>query len=209
MEKSAEPLKRRIEASLFVAVLALGWRYPLLGWCLALNVAVGLAGAVRHGGRHGCGNFCPRGAFYAMLPDTGRRVPPGLLAKKTSIYVMAAMFAGLLAWLRPATLREWGFLFWTAIAITTTIGLAGWLVFNRWFWCSVCPMGKIYKTIRPGRSGIRVGGACVKCGQCAKACPFGFFLPGAAVDGVFRNPDCLLCRRCAERCPKKALSVGE
>lgn len=208
MEKSAEPLKCRIEAALFVAVLALGWRYPLLGWCLALNVAVGLAGAVRHGGRHGCGNFCPRGAFYAMLPDTGRKVPPGLLAKKTSIYVMAAMFAGLLAWLRPATLREWGFLFWTAIAITTTIGLAGWLVFNRWFWCSVCPMGKIYKTIRPGRSGIRVGGACVKCGQCAKACPFGFFPPGAAVDGVFRNPDCLLCRRCAERCPKKALSVG-
>ncbi len=208
MEKSAEPLKRRIEAALFVAVLALGWRYPLLGWCLALNVAVGLAGAVRHGGRHGCGNFCPRGAFYAMLPDTGRKVPPGLLAKKTSIFVMAAMFAGLLAWLRPATLREWGFLFWTAIAITTTIGLAGWLVFNRWFWCSVCPMGKIYKTIRPGRSGIRVGGTCVKCGQCAKACPFGFFPPGAAVDGVFRNPDCLLCRRCAERCPKKALSVG-
>lgn len=209
MKKSAEPLKRRIEAALFVAVLALGWRYPLLGWCLALNVAVGLAGAVRHGGRHGCGNFCPRGAFYAMLPDTGRRVPPGLLAKKTSIFVMAAMFAGLLAWLRPATLREWGFLFWTAIAITTTIGLAGWLVFNRWFWCSVCPMGKIYKTIRPGKSGIRVGEACVKCGQCAKACPFGFFPPGAVVEGVFRNPDCLLCRRCAERCPKNALSVGE
>ena len=204
---STRTLKRHVEAALFVIVLALGWRYPYLAWCLVVNVAVGLAGAIRHGGRHGCGNFCPRGAFYSLLPDTGRRVPPGLLARKTSIAVMAAMFAGLAVWLRPASVREWGFLFWTAIAITTGIGLAGWLVFNRYFWCSVCPMGKIYKAINPGKSGIRVDASCVKCGLCSKACPFGFFPPGAARDGVFRNPDCLFCRRCADRCPKHALAV--
>ena len=203
---SMKNLKTKVEALLFVIVLVLGWRYPYLAYCLFVNVAVGLAGALRHGGRHGCGTFCPRGAFYSMLPDTGRKVPPKLLAKKTSLFMMVVMVAGLYLWIRPATIRDWGLLFYAMIAITTTIGLVGWLVFNRYFWCSVCPMGKIYKAIRPGRSAIRVADTCVKCGLCAKACPFGFNPPKDAQDGLFRNPDCIHCRRCVERCPKKALS---
>ena len=198
---------RAVEALMFVFVLALGWRYPYLSYCMFLNVAAGLVGALRHGGRHGCGNICPRGAFYSFLPDTGRKLPVGLLARKTSLIVMAVMLVGLALWLRPASIRAWGMLFYIMIAVTTTVGLVGGLVFNRFFWCSVCPMGKIYKTIRPCRSGIRVAASCVKCGLCAKACPFGFFPPGAAGDGVFRNPDCMLCRRCVERCPRHALSV--
>lgn len=201
--------KRWVEAGLFVAVLALGWKWPVLAYCLAINVAVGLAGAIRHGGRHGCGNFCPRGAFYSLLPDTGRKVPPGLLARKTSIGVMLALVAALAAWMRPASFLAWGRLFYVMIAITTGVGLVGWLVFNRFFWCSICPMGKIYKSIRPGRTGIRVADACVKCGLCAKVCPFGFFPPSAAdsPDRLFLNPDCMFCRRCVLRCPKGALSV--
>ena len=57
------PVKRGIEATLFVAVLALGWRYPWLGWCIVINVAVGLVLAVLRGGRQGCGNFCPKKAL--------------------------------------------------------------------------------------------------------------------------------------------------
>lgn len=199
--------KRRLEALAFVAVLGLGWRYPVLAYCLVMNVAVGLVGALRHGGRHGCGNFCPRGAFYSMLPDTGRVLPGKLLKGRASIAVMLAMVAGLAAWMRPTTFLDWGRLFYAMIAITTAVGLAGWLAFNRHFWCAVCPMGKIYKSIRPGTSGIRVDETCVKCGLCAKACPFGFFPPTQADGGVFRNPDCLLCQRCVERCPKGALSL--
>lgn len=199
--------KRFIEALMFVVVLALGWRYPILAYCMFLNVAVGIYGALRHGGRHGCGTFCPRGAFYSFLPDTGRKVPAGLLARKTSTAVMVAMLVGLVLWLRPATIRGWGMLFYIMIAITTTVGLIGWLVFNRYFWCSICPMGKIYKTITPYKIGIRVADTCVKCGLCAKACPFNFFPPENAGDGVFRNPDCMHCRRCIERCPKHALSL--
>ena len=90
--------------------------------------------------------------------------------------------------------------------LTTAFGIVGWLVFNRYFWCSICPMGKIYKMIQPGKSGIRVADGCVKCGLCAKQCPFGFFPPAAAKDGVFRDPDCMHCLRCVERCPKHALS---
>ena len=150
----------------------------------------------------------PRGAFYSLLPDTGRKVPPALLKKNLSIVMMVAMFAGLALWLRPTSLRAWGMLLYIMIAITTTIGIIGWLVFNRYFWCSVCPMGKIYKTIWPLKNGLRVADTCVKCGLCAKACPFGFFPPGDAKDDQFRNPDCMHCRRCVERCPRHALSLS-
>ena len=199
--------KRIIGALLFAGILILGWRYPLLAYCMFLNVAVGLYGALRHGGRHGCGTFCPRGAFYSFLPDTGRKVPAGLLSRKTSIAVMVMMLIGLTLWLRPTTIRGWGMLFYIMIAVTTTVGLIGWLVFNRFFWCAICPMGKIYKMIRPNKTGIRVADTCVKCGLCAKACPFSFFPPESAADGVFQNPDCMHCRRCMERCPKHALSL--
>ena len=204
--KTVSP-KRALEALLFVAVLVLGWRYPILAYCMFLNVAVGLIGALRHGGRHGCGTFCPRGAFYSFLPDTARKLPAGLLARKASIAVMAAMVLGLALLLRPTSFRDWGLLLYIMIVITTTVGLIGWLVFNRYFWCSVCPMGKIYKMIHPYRTGIRVTDACVKCGLCAKACPFGLFPPGNTRDGVFHDPDCMHCRRCVERCPKHALSL--
>ena len=206
-KKKPFPVKRAVAALLFAIILALGWRYPLLAYCMFLNVAVGIVGALRHGGRHGCGTFCPRGAFYSFLPDTGRKLPAGLLAHKTSIAVMAVMLLGLAIWLRPNSIRAWGMLFYIMIVITTTVGLIGWLVFNRYFWCSICPMGKIYKMIRPGKSGIRVADSCVKCGLCAKQCPFGFFPPGAAKDGVFHDPDCMHCLRCVERCPKHALTL--
>ena len=206
MKWNFKTVKRYGGALAFAVILALGWRYPYLAYCMFLNVAVGLYGALRHGGRHGCGTFCPRGAFYSLLPDTGRKVPAGLLKRKASILVMIAMLAGLVLWLRPNTLRSWGMVFYLMIVITTAVGLVGWLFFNRWFWCSICPMGKIYKTIRPGKSGLRVAESCVKCGLCAKACPFGFFPAGAAKDGVFRDPDCMHCLRCAERCPKRALT---
>lgn len=199
--------KRGILALMFVGILALGWRYPYLSYCMFINVAVGIVGLLRHGGRHGCGTFCPRGALYSFLPDTGRKVPVGLLARNTSIAVMILLLAGLIIWLRPTTIRSWGMVFYIMIVVTTTVGLIGWLVFNRYFWCSVCPMGKIYKIIRPNATAIRVADTCVKCGICSKACPFNFFPPEKAQDGLFRDPDCMHCRRCIERCPKRALSM--
>ena len=206
-KKKPFPVMRAVGALMFAVVLALGWRYPLLAYCMFLNVAVGIFGALRHGGRHGCGTFCPRGAFYSFLPDTGRKLPAGLLARRTSILVMLVMLLGLAIWLRPDSIRAWGMLFYIMIAVTTTVGLVGWLVFNRYFWCAVCPMGKIYKMIRPGKTGIRVAESCVKCKLCMKACPFGFFPPGATEGGVFRHADCMHCLRCIERCPKRALAL--
>lgn len=206
MNWNFKKVKRYVGALAFVIILVLGWRYPYLAYCMFLNVAVGLFDAVRHGGRHGCGNFCPRGAFYSILPDTKRNVPIGLLNRKSSIFVMIVMVTCLTIILRPTTFREVGMLLYIMIVITTTIGLIGWLIFNRYFWCAICPMGKIYKTIQPEKSGIRVADSCVKCKLCEQQCPFGFFPPDTAKDGVFVNPDCMHCLCCVERCPKHALT---
>ena len=67
----------------------------------------------------------PRGAFYSLLPETGRKGPPALLKENLSIVMMVAMFAGLAQWLRPTSLRAWGMLLYIMIAITTTIGFTG------------------------------------------------------------------------------------
>lgn len=206
MKRKGPTIKRGLEAAAFVAVLALGWRIPWLSYCLAINVAVGLAGAFLHGGRHGCGTFCPRGAFYSFLPDTGRKIPRKLLAGKTSLFVMPLLLAALWAAFRPETARDWGVVLYAMIAVTTAAGLAGWLLANRHFWCAVCPMGKLYKAIRPGKTALAVDGTCVGCGLCAKACPFGFDPPKESVGGLFRNADCMHCGRCVARCPKGALS---
>lgn len=207
MKKNKPSIKRLVEAAMFLIVIGLGWRYPYLAYCLFLNVAVGIFSALRRGGRHGCGNFCPRGAFYSFLPDTGRKVPPGLLAKKTSLFVMVVLIVVLAVIMRPTSVRDWGMLFYVMIVITTTVGIVGWLVFNRYFWCSICPMGKIYKTIRPGHTGIYVAENCVKCGLCSKTCPFAFSPPERAKDGLFLDSDCIHCQRCVERCPKQALTL--
>ena len=53
MKWNFKNVKRYGGALAFVIILALGWRYPWLAYCMFLNVAVGLFDAVRHGGRHG------------------------------------------------------------------------------------------------------------------------------------------------------------
>ena len=49
----------------------------------------------------------------------------------------------------------------------------------------------------------------VKCGLCSKACPFGFNPSRDALNGLFRNPDCIHCRRCIDRCPRHALAMDD
>ena len=95
MKWNFKTVKRYGGAPAFVTIPAPGWRYTCLACCMFLNVAAELFDAVRHGGRHGCGSFCPRGAFYSLLPDTGSKVPAGLLKRRTSIFFMIAMVVGL------------------------------------------------------------------------------------------------------------------
>ncbi|MCQ2380441.1 MAG: 4Fe-4S dicluster domain-containing protein [Victivallaceae bacterium] len=198
---------RWVRTAIFLLVLLLGWRYPVLAYCMFLDVALGIAGAIGKGGRYGCGNYCPRGAFLALLPDTGRHLPDAFFRKRLSWYLMPLLLAGLIAIVRPTGFSAWGKVFYFMILTTTVIGIVGGMVFNRGFWCSVCPMGKCFKLINGEKAGIEVADGCVSCEKCVKSCPFGFNPPGNAKDGVFATPDCMRCGRCVEACPKSLLKT--
>ncbi|MDD4816437.1 MAG: 4Fe-4S binding protein [Victivallaceae bacterium] len=212
MEKNKRGARRRrilkvVMAAAFVAVLAFGWKYPWLAYCMFLSVAAGVVGALRRGGRYGCGNLCPRGAFYRLLPDTGRKLPHWAGRNVWLAGVVPAVMAALIAATRPGwSWREWGVVFFGMIVVTTLIGLAGYLVWNRGFWCAMCPMGKIFRRINPEKNRLTAAASCVRCGRCVKACPFQFD-PGASAgkDG-FTEAGCIKCGRCVEVCPVGALS---
>lgn len=46
--------------------IALGWKYPLLGFSVLLVMITAMAGGVL-GGRYVCGTLCPRGSFLTEL----------------------------------------------------------------------------------------------------------------------------------------------
>ena len=194
-------------AALFLAVLLLGWRFPLLAYCMFLNVAAGIFGAFYSGGHAGCGTLCPRGAFYRLLPNKKRSLPRFLFHGAWSVWFMLPVLAGLLVWIRPgASWTAWGSVFYGMILATTVFGLSGALLFNRGFWCALCPMGRLYQKIMPEKNRLRIGSSCVHCGKCSGRCPLQFNPSEDAAAGVFQNSACMKCGECVEVCPKKALS---
>ena len=84
--------------------------------------------------------------------------------------------------------------------IVLTFGLG---FFERRFWCSyVCPTGALFSICNVFRlTERRVSGACVRCGQCAKACSF------AAINHDFstRFLNCTFCQTCGGVCPAGAI----
>ncbi len=193
-------------AAAFVAVLALGWKYPWLAYCMFFTVAGGVFGALREGGRYGCGNFCPRGAFYRLLPDTGRKLPRRVGKNVWLAGLVPAVMLALIIVVRPGlSWLAWGTVFYGMIAATTAVGIVGYIFWNRGFWCAMCPMGKIFRKINPEKNRLTVDAACVHCGKCVKACPFQYN-PGAfAGKGEFPEPGCVKCGRCVAACPVGAL----
>jgi len=74
------------------------------------------------------------------------------------------------------------------------------------FWCRhLCPSGALLSL--PARLRLvrrTVGGACTRCGRCARECPFGAIGP----DAVERPMECASCRTCSGVCPEKAVRFG-
>ena len=49
-----------------VATIALGWKYPVLGYSVPLVMIVGIVGSFFNG-RYVCGHLCPRGGFLDRI----------------------------------------------------------------------------------------------------------------------------------------------
>jgi len=58
----SQPLYRWLLAIFMLTVIAVGWKYPLLGFAVPIAMLTGMAGGLFRG-RYACGNICPMAVF--------------------------------------------------------------------------------------------------------------------------------------------------
>ncbi len=217
MEKHQEFRQRRrlkqfFMAPVFVAILILGWFYPLLGYFIPLCMLFGIALSFSRG-RKWCDWYCPRGSFYdayVSVVSPQKEIPPFL----RSIYFRITVLAFLMLVMTFQLSRRWpdpykiGAFFVTLITITTVTGIILALIFHQRTWCLICPLGTLSNLIGRNRRLIQIdSGLCVECKLCVKACPIQIKPYLFKKEGVvpIKDGDCLKCGMCLAVCPKQAL----
>ena len=188
-----------------VAVIALGWWLPYLGLLCAGGDDHG------HGRRFlrrplGVRQLVPARAAFSTaswpgLPRTGPR--PKFLKKMSFRWgVFAAMMALMIGQLamHPATLANWGHVFWIMCTLTTGIGIVLSLFMHARAWCLFCPVGTVARVAAPKTARYPdINEACRACGLCDKACPMDIEVSKIHQSGVGET-DCIRCGQCAQVC---------
>ena len=183
-----------------LAVVALGWRYPYLGFVVPVVMVTGMLGGL-FAGRWVCGNLCPRGSFFDRILarlSVRRSVPSFLKSMPLRWVVFAAMMTVMISQaLRDVgNPRHWGHVFWLMCTATTLLAVVLGLWFRERAWCTFCPVGTVARALGGARHTLRRTESCRACGLCDKACPMEIG-PGHA--------DCLHCGLCAAVCPCAAV----
>ncbi|MCX7827859.1 MAG: 4Fe-4S binding protein [Thermanaerothrix sp.] len=140
-----------VSAGLYVVMLGVGWRYPLLG-----TLVFGFMGAfVLLGGRRKwCASACPRGSFLDVVWSklSPRRPAPKWLSSWRAYMVALSAFlvlfgTQLLLAHRAGglDLKALGFIFWRMCVVSSLVALPLGLWANHRTWCSFCPVGKLLR----------------------------------------------------------------
>lgn len=192
-----------------VAVLALGWKYPLAGYVVPVVVVAALVTSTFRG-RYFCGNFCPRGSFFdTWLARAGgrRKFPEFLRSLKFRPWVSLALFGFMAVRVSqaPGDWQHWGRVFWEMCMITTIIGVVLGLICRPRAWCALCPVGTLQQLIGGNRYQLNVESSCSGCAVCEKHCPLQLAIAPGRAAGRITGRDCLKCGACAVVCPKKAI----
>ncbi len=194
-----------------VITIALGWKWPILGFSVPIVMIAGIVGSFFRG-RYVCGNLCPRGAFLDRLirpVSKGKPIPTFIRTKEFRWTVLVVLMGGM-AWrisLDPTNVDHLGRVFWMMCVVTTTIAVIAGLAVNARFWCAMCPMGTMQNAIGGGNGQLEIDpeSPC-KCKVCEKVCPMNLQIVTHRATGVIAERDCIKCSECVAACPPKSLS---
>jgi len=176
-------------APIVIVVIALGWKYPLLGFAVPIVMLTGVIGAL-FGGRYMCGWLCPRGGFFdRMVSVFSRNRPvPRSLRRMPVRWVVFVALMGFMVWRilqNPGDIRHWGRVFWLMCVVTTAIGIVFGVLVHPRVWCAVCPSGTLQNALGGWRRPLRIDAeACVECLKCEKLCPFALAITEARSPGA-------------------------
>lgn len=201
---------RWILATVMLATIALGWKWPVLGFVVPITMTVGIVGAFFRG-RYSCGNICPRGSFYDTLFRLvgGTRPTPAFLSNMTFRWLTAAILMTAITVQvaqNPSDPLHWGRVFWLACAVTTAVGVVLGYFYRPRTWCSFCPVGTMANAIGGHKDKLKISAKCKSCGICETSCPMDICITQYKSEGVLDSRDCLKCSSCVNSCKVGALS---
>jgi len=197
-------------APITLIVIALGWKYPLLGFAVPLVMIVGIVGGVING-RYVCGHLCPRGGFYDRMisPLSPGRPIPRFLKKALLRWALVFLLMGFMVFRilqNPGDVYHWGRVFWLMCVVTTGVGVVLGVFLHQRSWCSFCPIGTIQNAMGGRKNQLLIDAErCRECAACEKVCPIGLPIVRHKLEGVVNEPDCLKCPECIKVCPAQAL----
>lgn len=200
-------------APVVVVTIALGWKYPILGFTVPVAMATGMVGGFLRG-RWVCGNLCPRGSFFDRMisPIAPKRPIPPVLRSLSFRWAIFALLMGFMVWrlsADPGNWAHWGHVFWSVCALTTAVGLVTALTIHPRSWCAFCPMGTFQNAAGGGKASLQIASNCRECGKCEKACPMALPIVKHKKSGALQERDCLKCPECIASCPVDALAWPE
>ncbi len=202
-----------ILALIMVSVLALGWKFPLLGFIVPIAMLAGIIGSFFRG-RWVCGNLCPRGSFldsWFSLIAANKKIP-ALFRKKAFRWSLLVVLMGFMAFRLSqniGSLTHWGLVFWQMCLITTIAGVLLGLRYSARSWCSICPVGTMAGTIGGKKYCLQVDESCKACGLCEASCPMQLNIAKYRGQESQKEIDCIKCGVCRSICPQDVLSWPE
>lgn len=191
---------------IMITVLALGWRFPLLGFVVPVAMTAGVMGGLFRG-RWVCGNICPRGSFldtwFGLV--AAKKDIPALLKKKafrwTALVTLMSFMVYRLAQ-NPGDINHWGLVFWQMCFITTLVAVTLGLRYSTRSWCSFCPVGTMAAGIGGRKYPLQVASSCKACGLCEESCPMQLEVARYRHTGTHGESDCIKCSSCIQTCPR-------